>query len=239
MRPPSPADSGRSLPPLAWAALIGAGLLLVVMVVLLSVQLAVLKDSRDHIVAQDAKISALTENARPALEQAEPAIRDVRPLIREARRALREIDGRDVAQAVDEVAPLLRTGRALAAAGVPLIRELEAAGIGGFIDRADSVVGTLLYQARLARVLDGTNSLLIQLADTRLIERLATSADQAPRAVKLAKRVLRVQKATLTVQRRTLEFQLTSLGIQRRTLAATESIDRKTGGRFPPTAAGP
>jgi hypothetical protein len=122
---------------------------------------------------------------------------------------------------------------------VPLVRELQAAGIGSFVDGADSVVGTLLHRARLARLLDGTDVLLTQLRDTRLIERAAESADLAPRVLKLQRRLLRVQKATLTVQRRTLEAQLTGVIIQRRALAATESIDRKTGGRFPPTAAAP
>src|SRR4051794_30311217 len=45
----------RQLPPLAWAGIIGAVVLLVVLVGLLALQLAVLTDSRKHIKAQDAK----------------------------------------------------------------------------------------------------------------------------------------------------------------------------------------
>lgn len=215
--PPGPGRAG--LPALAWVAVIGGALLLVVMVTLLAIQLAVLKDSQQHIESQDAKITALTEQTRPALDAAEPAIRDLRPLIRQARRALRQIDGGAVALAVEEVAPLLRTARALAAAGVPLLRELEAAHIGAFVANADA--------------------LLARIADTQLIERASHGASLAPRAVRLLKRTLRVQKTTLTVQRQTLDAQLTGLGIQRRTMRAAESLDRKSGGTFPPTVAAP
>ena len=72
---------------LAFAA---AGALLVTMIVLLVMQLVVLRDSREHIVAQDRKVNRLVKGTDPALESLPPALDELRPAAAEARRALRE-----------------------------------------------------------------------------------------------------------------------------------------------------
>src|SRR4051794_40507676 len=93
---PPPPQQG-SLPPLAWAAIVGGAVLAVVVVALLASQLAVLSDSREHIRAQDAKITALFEAGRPALREARrearPLLRDARSLVRVARTVLRSLGG--------------------------------------------------------------------------------------------------------------------------------------------------
>src|SRR3954468_6562285 len=92
---PSPTRQ-TSLPPLAWTAMIVAGVLLVLLVVGIAIQIAILQDSRNHIEAQDAKAALLLRQAReaaPATQDAVPLIRDARPLVRKLRKAIGPLMG--------------------------------------------------------------------------------------------------------------------------------------------------
>jgi hypothetical protein len=124
-----------TLPPLAYTALIGLGLLLVAMVVGIAMLIVILKDSRDHIRAQDHKTAVLLEKLRAAqptaqqvpalLAQARPAVRD---LARSVGPALHAIDG--TAAATERLPVLVRVTEALAQAGFPVLSELRAADLG-------------------------------------------------------------------------------------------------------------
>ena len=212
-----------TLPPLAWTLLIGAGLLLVLMVVGLSIQIAILLDSRDHIKAQDAKAALLVrraQDAAPAANEAVPLIRDARPLVRRLRRAIAGLSGSgtSIESAAARLPAIARAVQALAAFALPALEATTA------------VAGEVLYRDRLARALDATNSLLAEVRGTNLIDVSARAARDAPR---LMRTLLRIQRATLEIQKRSLSAQLETLGVQRQALVHIESIDRKTGGPAP------
>jgi hypothetical protein len=241
--PPPPPAPPRSLPPLAWTAIIGAAVLALAIVVLLAFQLAVLTDSRKHIVAQDAKIARLYDAARPVVDQAEPLAREAKPLLRQAgpfvghlRRALGTLDryGPDLGQAATAVPPLLRATEALADGALPLVRGLDAAGLPRVAASADAVLGSLLEGGRLVGVLDATGQILARVRAEDLISRSAHAARVTPRRMR---RLVRIQRRTLRVQLQSRDIQAQTLAEMRRAVAAVESIDRKTGGRFPPTPA--
>lgn len=224
--PAVPATSTRSLPPLAWAGIFGGVLLAFVLVALLAIQLGVLADSRDHIESQDRKISALYRGAQPAVHQAEPLVRAARPLVlgavplvRAARTALTALDGSRalLGDAAAALPPLMRVTQALAANALPLVHDLQAAGA--------------------AHVVAGADDLLAQLRAQDLIARASRSAALTPELVRLQRRLLAIQMTTLRVQRQSRAIQQRTLEVQLRALAAIESLDRKTGGRFPPVPA--
>jgi uncharacterized protein YoxC len=85
-----------SLPPAGWLGAIFAAVALAAMLTLLILQLAVLKDSRQHIQAQDAKISKLVGESGPVLRRADPLLGRVAPLVRDVsplvRRLTRTVD---------------------------------------------------------------------------------------------------------------------------------------------------
>src|SRR4051794_25437277 len=140
----APTPRRPALPPLAWTLLIGAGLLLVLMVVGLSIQIAILLDSRDHIKAQDAKAALLVrraQDAAPAANEAVPLIRDARPLVRRLRRAIAGLSGSgtSIESAAARLPAIARAVQALAAFALPA---LEA---------TTTVAGEVLDRDRLAR----------------------------------------------------------------------------------------
>jgi hypothetical protein len=212
-----------ALPPLAWALLIGAGLLLVLLVVGIGVQIAILQDSRNHIRAQDAKAQLLLEKAQsatPVAKEAVPLIRDARPLVRRLRRAIAGLSasGTSITDATARLPAIARAVQALADFALPTL------------SAASTVAGQVLYRDRLARALDATGAVLAEVRDTNLIEVAARAGRTAPRQMR---RLLRIQIATLRTQRRSLDTQLATLRIQRQALVHIESIDRKTGGPTP------
>src|SRR4051794_30939587 len=73
--------------PLAVVGMIGAGLMLILLVVGIGMLIVILKDSRDHIRAQDAKTAVLLSK----VQAAEPAARQVPPLIADAGPAVRSV----------------------------------------------------------------------------------------------------------------------------------------------------
>jgi hypothetical protein len=212
-----------TLPPLAWALMLGAGLLLLLMVVGIAVQIAILQQSRDHIRAQDKKSALLlrrAEAAAPAAQQAVPLIRDARPLVRKLRRAIAGLSGAgtSIEGATARLPAIARAVQALAQFALPAL------------DAATTVAGQVLHRDRLARALDATNELLAEVRSTNLVDISARAGREAPR---LMRRLIKVQLATLRVQKRSLGAQLTTLDVQREALVHIRSIDRKTGGPAP------
>jgi hypothetical protein len=236
---PSPPPSPRvrpSLHPLAAAGLIGAGVLLVLMVVGIATLIVILKDSRDHIRAQDAKTAVLLKS----LKAAAPTARQVPPLIGEARPVVREL-GRTIrparkalgatADATVRLPALIRTTESLARFGIPVLAALGQVNLVRVLSAGGTVAESVLQRDRLVSALDSANEVLAQVRDENLVEVSAHAARTTPH---LMRRLLRVQITTLTTQRRSLRTQLKTLAVQRQALVHIESIDRKTGGTVPP-----
>lgn len=233
-----PKDAPRTqltLPPLAWAAIFGAGLLLVLMVAGIGAQLVILKDSRDHIRAQDAKLALALSTAREAAPEARRAARDVLPLLNDARPVVKQLSraigpltrsGDDLATATENLPRLIRTSQALASVALPVL------------DRLAILADAALYRARLVHALDATNEMLDRVRAEDLIRLSARAARNAPQIVRLQRRTVRVQLASLMTQRDQLRAQLETLAIQREALVHIRSIDRKSGPP-PPTPATP
>jgi hypothetical protein len=219
MPPRADTDQEPRLPPLAWTVLIGAGLLLVLLVVGIGIQIAILKDSREHIAAQDAKLALVVSKVReaePTARAAAPLIRQAAPLVRKVSRAIGPLtrSGGSLATATENLPRLIRTTQALAAVALPALSDVR--------------------RANLVGALEATNQMLAQVRAEDLIGVTARAARRTPR---LMRRLLRIQLITLTTQKRSLETQLETLDIQRQALVHIESIDRKTGGPAPaPTA---
>src|SRR4051794_2010662 len=134
--PPSPTTNEvpvrPALHPLGYMALAGVALLLVLMVVGIGIQVAILKDSRDHIRAQDRKTAALLQKVHAAQPTASevPALLDrARPVVRELGRAIgptrRAVAA--TAAASERLPLLIRVSRALAREGLPVLDDLRAA----------------------------------------------------------------------------------------------------------------
>jgi hypothetical protein len=222
-RIPQPSRRQVTLPPLAWALILGAGLLLVLMVVGIAIQIAILQDSRDHILAQDKKAALLlrrAEAAAPAAQQAVPLIRDARPLVRRLRHAIKGLSGSgtSIESATARLPAIARAVQALAAFALPAL------------DAATTVSAQVLHRNRLARALAATSELVAEVRASDLIDISARAAREAPR---LMRRLIKIQAVTLRVQKRSLRTQLQTLGIQREALVHIKSIDRKTGGPVP------
>ena len=209
-----------SLPISGKLVVIGAGVLMVTMVVLLVAQLAILRDSREHIVAQDRKINRIVKGADPVFDQVEPVADDARELLREATPLARE------------AGPALREARPLFREAGPLVRELRATMVPLLADAAPLVRD---LRAELVPALRGFR-------ESAFIPRTLLAADLVPQITRILAETLDVQRTTLRIQRSTRRIQKRSYAVQRRTLAIHEealvhirSIDRKTGGTAPET----
>jgi hypothetical protein len=219
--PSAPARSA-GLSPLAWLGIILGGVLGIVLVVLIAMVLAVLKDSREHIAAQDAKVTALLRKSAPVLDSAAPLVRQagplgrvIAPLFRSARSGVAALRGSgvDVLGAVGTLPSLLRVTQALGVAAIPVVRQLQAVDLAGLLDRSDR--------------------LLSEVDRRGLVADASRSARIAPRLLSAQHRLIRLQRTLLRVQRKTLSSQLTALAIQRETLGHIRNIDRRTGGGVP------
>jgi hypothetical protein len=177
----SPRANSAQLHPLAWAGIIGAILFALTMVTLLAIQLAVLKDSREHIRSQDAKVTALYNGARDALDDAQPVANQAAPLARQARRTLSAVNASrgPIVDAAIAIPPLLRATGALTDNALPLLALLRDTDlVRKAAAAADLAPSVLAIQQRLLRV---------QL-----------------RTLKTQRASLRTQLATLEIQRQAL-----------------------------------
>lgn len=187
----------------------GAGVVLVVMVMLLVMQLSVLKDSRARIRAQDEKIATL-------LQASEPLLRSSKPLVDEARRLAKPLaaNGEQIAGAVEALPRVESAAIGLAKRAAPALDALGAPSLGRLLTNADYLTAVLVYRDRLGRLVDG---------GIRTVPRLG-------RMERILASTLRVQRRTLEVQRQSLDTQLKTLEIQTEALTRIRSIDNKTGG---------
>ncbi|MEA2387261.1 MAG: hypothetical protein QOG41_34 [Thermoleophilaceae bacterium] len=200
--------------------MIGAVVVLLAMLSLLTWQLVVLKDSRGHIAAQDAKITRLMRGSEPVLREARPAVSDAAALLHAA-------------------VPVVRGARPV----VEALRSIDGARLSATIGVVGRLATELASGDRLTRTVDQTSALLTALAQDGFTDRVVRAADLIPyiariqaETLSIQRRSLDVQDTTLATQRRALRVLLRSLVIQREALRHVRSIDRKTGGQVPPTA---
>jgi hypothetical protein len=125
-----------TLHPLAYTAIAGLGLLLVLMVVGIAMLVVILKDSRDHIRAQDKKTAVLLQKvqaAEPTAEQVPGLLDQARPVVRRLGRAVGPVQEAIASTAeaterlpmlVAELARVLPETRAAVQETPPLIRQL-------------------------------------------------------------------------------------------------------------------
>jgi hypothetical protein len=230
-----PKRTETTLPPLAWAGLIGAGLMLLLLVIGIATLIVILKDSRDHIRAQDAKTAVLVQKVRaaqPTAEQVAPLIGEARPVVRKIGKAVGPLSrsGAAIAAAVERLPRVARAVQAIASVVVPVLADVGRVNVARVLNASSTVAAALLERDRLVRALDSTNELLAQV---RAHDLVSVSADAARQTPSLLRELLRVQRLTLETQKGTLETQLATLDIQRQALTHIESIDRKTGGTVP------
>jgi hypothetical protein len=237
MPPPEPTEARARAPlhPLTWAGLIGAGLMLALLVVGIGALIVILKDSRDHIRAQDAKTAVLLEK----IHAATPAARQVAPLVGEARPVVRNLGRRigpvtkavsATATATERLPTLVRVTENLAETAFPVLADLRRVNLKRVLLATGTLADRLIYHDRLANSLDSTNRLLAEVRSRNLVGVSAHAARVTP---SLIRRLVRLQLVTLGVQRRSLRVQATTLAIQRQALVSIKSIDRKTGGTVP------
>jgi hypothetical protein len=215
-----------SLPAAGKLVLVGAGVLLVALVVLLAAMLSVLSDSREHIVAQDRKINRIVKGADPVLGQVQPVAKDARALIKQG-------------------TPFVRDLRATL---IPLLRDLRGAQLRSAAQVVARLAGSLDQNGRLVQFVDLGSDLVRGLRDSEFIPRTLRAADVVPemklilaqtldvqrRTLSTQLRTLRIQRRTFRLQRQSRNIQQTTLAIQREALVHIRSIDRKTGGTAPP-----
>jgi hypothetical protein len=189
------------------------------MATLLVMQLSVLRDSREHIVAQDAKITALQKRLEPALSEARPAVREAEPLLREARGLVDPIE--------EATTSLTAAGDALPvalAAGIDLIEQLSPV-----VERADGLIRAIRPLVDRAVPLLGDFAPVVRELDSAL-DRVPHFEELFVTLVQLQRRALRINVRSLRVQQRTMRVLFESIGIQRELLKHARSIDQKLGG---------
>jgi ABC-type transporter Mla subunit MlaD len=193
------------------SALIGGGALLTTMVILIALTLHEISASRDHIASQDEKLSVLLESSDPVLDEVAPLARDAQPLL-------------------DAAAPLTDDLAAAASLAAGAGRTLEPT-----IDRLPPIA--VMTQALLSDLGPAIQTLGPTLGAARLLLTRAEESDllgRALRSFERLRRILRIQRQTLSLQRRLLSVQRRGVRVQRRSPDHVRSLDRKTGGEFPP-----
>jgi hypothetical protein len=173
-----------TLHPLAYTALAGVGLLLVLMVVGIAMLVVILKDSRDHIRAQDKKTAVLLQKvqaAEPTAEQVPKLLDQARPVVRRLGRAVGPVQDaiRSTAEATERLPLLVRATEALAREGLPVLDEIRAADL-----------ARVLPETR--RAVQETPPLIRQLLHVQLV------------TLDVQRQALRVQLETLSTQREAL-----------------------------------
>jgi hypothetical protein len=134
-----------ALHPLVYTALAGVGLLLVFMAVGIGMLVVILKDSRDHIRAQDKKTAVLLQKvqaAEPTAEQVPGLLDQARPVVRRLGRAVGPVQEAvaSTARATERLPMLVRVTEAIAREGVPALSELRAADLARVLPETRSAV---------------------------------------------------------------------------------------------------
>jgi hypothetical protein len=198
-----------SLPSAGRLALLGAGLLMVAMVVLLVAQLAILRDSREHIVAQDRKIDRIVKGTGPVLDEVEPVADDARELLRAA-------------------TPLARDT-------TTLVREFDTARLFRLVDLGTDLVEGLRDSAFIPRTLLAADLVPVMkqiLAETLFVQRRTLLIQR--HTLRVQRRTLAIQRQSRDIQQRTLAVQEEALvhirSIDRKTGGpAPEPVPAPTG----------
>lgn len=225
----SQAPLGISLPPAAWFALLFAGLLLTGMVVLLTFQLGELRTSRERIDSLDAKAESLANQATPLLEGAQPLVQQAGGL---ADRLARSSD--DLRAAL-RLAPVLdRAARVVTDEASPVLRQLTQVDLVATLGAIRIIATDLISGDRLNRLIDDTQAMLAAVERRGLLGDAERAAVSTIRLERLQRRLLSLQRRSLAVQKDSRRVQRRSRVIQRETLKHVRSLDRKTGGTFPP-----
>ena len=212
-----------------------AGALLVLMAGGIFAQLLVLQDSNDRIHAQDDKIGDLRSEVDPILDTLQPLLGDTRPLVREAR-ALTEPFNRtagDLSAAAETAPQVAAAVRTLVGESLPVVETLRLAvpEIRGVLPELEALLPELRAVLPQLRTLLPQASQFLDEAERRAFLRRADAAVSAALELEsLQSRSLKLQTQQIGILRETL-------GIQREALEHIESIDRKTGGQFPPEGA--
>lgn len=230
------------------SAIVGGGLLLLTLAVLMTLLLAELRDSGEHIESQDRKVTALYEASQPVLEEAAPAAAEIQPVLAEAAPLIRRLrpfirEARPVVEALGPAAPAAATalrrlpgvtGAALrfAEAAIPLVEGFAATDLAGSVTVLRDLATSLSEEDRLVATIDATRELIAQIEERGLVDRAVSSSDRV-------EEILGVLRSSLAVQRRSLRVQRRSKAIQAQSLVHIESIDRKTGGALPAPSGGP
>jgi hypothetical protein len=163
------------------AAALG-GLLLVTQIVLLTIQLHVLTDSRAHIRSQDSKISRLYEPLQQTSHDAAPLLRDAHGLVKPLR-----TEAGDLVRATDVLPGLALTTRELVSEAVPAARDTQRL-VAAILGR--NMIGTLEQAA----------------ADGHAARGIAgESMDIQRRTLRIQQQSLRILRKSLAIQQATLQ----------------------------------
>jgi hypothetical protein len=121
-----------ALHPLVYTALAGVGLLLVFMAIGIGMLVVILKDSRDHIRAQDKKTAVLLQKvqaAQPTASQVPELLDQARPVVRRLGRAAKPVEAAltSTARATEQLPELARITEALAHQSFPVLSDIREA----------------------------------------------------------------------------------------------------------------
>jgi hypothetical protein len=159
--------------------------MLVLLVVGIAILIVILKDSRDHIRAQDAKTAVLLSKLRAAT----PTAREVPSLLHEARPAVRGVTRAigPIQQATDATATaterlpaLINVTETVAQVALPTLRSLGRVDLARILAAGGAVAETTLYRNRLASALDSTNAVLAEIRSDDLVPAAARAAHERP-----------------------------------------------------------
>jgi ABC-type transporter Mla subunit MlaD len=207
------------------AGVLIAGAVLLLMAGGIFAQLLVLQDSNDRIHAQDAKIGELRSDVEPILDTLRPLLADTRPVLREARQLAGPLSetADDVSAALEPAPRLIRGVLALVGRSLPVVDSLQAT--------LPEVRGVL---PELATLLPELRSLLPQATEFLGEAERRRLLRRADAAISATLHLESLQSRSLRVVRRQLAIQEETLAVQLKALEHVESLDRKTGGEFPP-----
>ncbi len=205
------------------AATAGGILLLLLLVAILTTQgfqVRTLNAVNENIKTTDGDVRALSSDLQPTIEQAPPFLRRGRPFVTSAKG--------DIASIADILPSIDRSVGTLTAEAVPALREIRGAGLGpnlAAIPRIETRLGGI--DSDLTAVRDRIGLLAPLLASVDRIDaqlaalpRLETSLGAAGADLRDLRRQLRAVREDVQEVRERIV-----------------SIDRKTGGQFPPEGA--
>jgi hypothetical protein len=208
---------------------VGAGVLGAAIVVLLALTLLELRSSHAAIDEQKTLARRLLSRSSPVLRAATPLAREVHDVIEPARSARR-----DLSKAAAEVPGLAISVRNLAGEGAFLLKRVNGLDLEGLTRGVSALSSQLTGPGVLPSLLTTSSTLVQQIQQSSLIDRIENATDSIPTLIALQRRVLGVQVQSLRRQTASLRVQRRSLTTQRKTLRHVRSVDRRLGGTVIP-----